>query len=951
MTINIDNELNENSLLTLIDGSGYIFRAFFAIKGLNRKSDGLPVNAVSGFCNMLFKFLADGKGKEDQPTHIAVIFDASSETFRNEIYPQYKAHRPPPPEDLIPQFPLIREATLAFGLPSIEMLGYEADDLIATYAKIATEKGARVRIISSDKDLMQLMNDKISLYDPMKDIPLTLADVEKKFGVAPDKVIDIQALAGDSADNVPGAPGIGVKTAAELINNFGTLEELLDRASEIKQPKRRQTLIDFREQIEISKKLVTLKDDVPNIVPVEEFRVKEPIAAELISFLNRMEFTVLERRVKAHLGKEGHIADNAIIGEVSNKHDDIKGDITENYHRPQQSPILIDNFKTINTLEMLEEVLKKGEELGHIALDTETDSLSSIAGNLVGVCLSIGENDSYYLPLNHISNDDLFADRIEGQVDFKEAIALLKTYLEAEHILKIGHNIKYDLSILAKCGIEVAPVEDTMLLSFVLDSGKNGHGMDELSILHLDHRAISYKDVCGTGKSQITFDKVAINEATKYAAEDAEITLRLWKILKPRLVFEGMSKVYEYIERPLIEPIAKMEQNGIKVDVSLLNELSQDFGERMSEIEKRAQELADEPFNIQSPKQIGEIFYDKMGITGGKKTKSGQWQVDADVLESLAANGQELARDILDYRSLAKLKSTYTDSLKSAIYPKSGRVHTSFNMVGAITGRLSSTDPNLQNIPIRTEEGRKIRNCFIAEAGNVLISADYSQIELRLLAHVGNIPQLKQAFIDGKDIHAATASEMFNVPLDEMTSEIRRRAKAINFGIIYGQSAFTFAQQLGISRTQAKDYIDTYFARFPGIKKYMEEKKDFAREHGYAETLFGRRIYLEGINAKGGAERAYAERQAINAPLQGAAADIIKRAMVRVYKELKNNDLGIRMLLQVHDELIFECPKENAQKAIEIIKPIMEKAALPAVDLSVPLIVEANYAHNWNDAH
>lgn len=944
------HELGPDSLLTLIDGSGYIFRAFFGIPRLNRKSDGLPVNAVSGFSNMLFKFLADGKSSDDKPTHLAVIFDASSKTFRNEIYPEYKAQRPPAPEDLIPQFPLIREATIAFGVPSIEMLGYEADDLIATYAKIAVEKGARVRIVSSDKDLMQLMSDKISLYDPMKDIPLGLEDVIKKFGVTPDKVIDIQALAGDSSDNVPGAPGIGVKTASELINQFGNLEELLNRADEIKQPKRRDTLINFREQIEISKRLVTLKDDVPNIIPIDDFRVREPDPQELISFLEKMEFGTLSRRVKSHLKIEGHIADNAQIGEISNVHSEDRGEITH-IEREKNIPIDYSKFETIKTSNKLLEILEIAKQNGYLIIDTETIGLDCITGGLAGVCLNVGQEKSFYLPLNHSNDEGLFAQKITDQLDFTEALAILKPVLENKAILKIGHNIKYDLSVMAQHNINIAPLEDTMLLSFALDAGKNNHGMDELSLLHLDHRAIAFKEICGTGKSQITFDKVAIEEATKYAAEDAEITYRLWKKLKPRLVHERVTTIYETIERPLIAPLAQMERNGIKVDVHELTTLSNDFGQRMAQYEAHAEDLAGEKFNIASPKQIGEIFFDKMALSGGKKTASGQWQVDVDIMEDLANKGHELARTILDYRTLAKLKSTYTDNLKAAINPKTGRVHTSFNMVGALTGRLSSTDPNLQNIPIRTQEGRKIRHCFIAEKNNVLISADYSQIELRLLAHVGDIGQLKRAFNENLDIHAMTASEMFGVPLSEMTSDIRRRAKAINFGIIYGISAFGLARQLGITNGEAKSYIDTYFARFPGIKDYMESMKTFAKENAYIETIFGRRIHLPSINAKSGAERSFAERQAINAPLQGAAADIIKRAMARVPLALEKAGLDVKMCLQVHDELIFECDEKIAEAAIPIIKTTMEQAAMPALQLSVPLIVEAKAAKNWGDAH
>lgn len=942
-------ELGPNSLLTLIDGSGFIFRAFHGLPMLNRKSDGLPVNAVSGFCNMLFKFLADGKSSNDQPTHLAVIFDASGYTFRNEIYPLYKANRPPAPEDLVPQFPLIREATKAFGIPSIEMQNYEADDLIATYARIAEEKGARVRIVSSDKDLMQLITEKIALYDPMKDKPMGLEVVKEKFGVTPDQVIDVQALAGDSSDNVPGAPGIGVKTAAELLGIYGTLENLLDNAGEIKQPKRRETLLNFREQIEISKRLVTLDNNVPNIVPIDEFVVREPDPQILIDFLESMEFGTLTRRVRAHLGKEGHIADKAEAGQITTENR--QTEIAENSKPPQEfAPIDYDKFETITDIETLQRVLSIAKDQGFMAIDTETDGLDSVNGSMVGFSISIGINQSFYVPLRHIDHD-LFGQKLDGQIDFNTAIAAIKPALEDASILKIGHNLKYDISVFKACGIEMTPLEDTMLLSFALDAGRNNHGMDELSIRYLDHRAIAFKDVCGTGKNQKTFDKVAINDATRYAAEDAEITLRLWQILKPRLARERMATLYETIERPLIIPIANMEQAGVKVDVNELTRLSQDFAMRMLELEKHATVAAGGNFNIQSPKQIGEIFFDQMGLSGGKKTASGQWQVDADVLESLAANGQELARHILDYRTLAKLKSTYTDNLKAAIAPKTGRVHTSYNMVGALTGRLSSTDPNLQNIPIRTEEGKKIRNCFIAEDGNTLISADYSQIELRLLAHVGDITQLKRAFNEELDIHAMTASEMFNVPLSEMTSDIRRRAKAINFGIIYGISAFGLARQLSISNTEAKEYIQTYFARFPGIKDYMEGMKEFAKQNGYVETIFGRRCYLPSINSKGGAERSFAERQAINAPLQGAAADIIKRAMARVPVALSAINSSAKMLLQVHDELVFECKLGDEEKAIAAIKKTMENAAMPFVQLSVPLVVEANAGKNWGLAH
>ncbi|GBF57963.1 DNA polymerase I [Candidatus Phycosocius bacilliformis] len=964
--------IGPDSRVTLVDGSGYIFRAFHGLPPLTRKSDGAPIGAVSGFCNMIFKLLADERDG-DQPTHLAVIFDASGPTFRNDIYPAYKANRPPAPEDLVPQFPMIREATRAFGLPSVELPGYEADDLIATYARQAAEKGAKVRILSSDKDLMQLITDKIFLYDPMKDRPLGPEAVMDKFGVGPAQVIDVQALAGDSTDNVPGAPGIGVKTAAELLATFGTLEELLDRAHEIKQPKRRETLIQFREQIEISKRLVTLMNDVPVLEHLEHFGVREPEPEVLLEFLRRMELRTLTGRVEAGLRRDGYVADKADHGPVG-----IGAPVTPAPAQPAgpqaqpgqavippavYAPVKHSAYETITDLARLDDWLARVRTQGHVAFDTETDALNSVSGSLVGLSLAVEPGIACYIPVGHRGagalggTGDLFASpevslaRLPGQLGLGDVLARLKPVLEDDAILKIGQNLKYDLSVMAQHGIAIHPIDDTMLMSFAVDAGRNSHGMDDLSLRLLGHQPIAFKDVCGTGKSQISFDQVPIDRATAYAAEDADITLRLWHILKPRLVQERCTTVYETLERPLVPVIAAMEQAGVKVDVAELSRLSLDFAQRMTGLEAQAHEQAGENFNLGSPKQLGDILFGKMALPGGKKTATGQWATGADALEDLAAQGHDLPRTIVDWRTLAKLKSTYTDNLKDAIDARTGRVHTSFNMVGAATGRLSSTDPNLQNIPIRTEEGRRIRKAFVAEPGNLLISADYSQIELRLLAHVGDIPQLKRAFIDGHDIHAMTASEMFGVPLDGMDPMVRRKAKAINFGIIYGISAFGLARQLSIPQGEARDYIAMYKQRFPGIQAYMDAMKTMAREKTYVETIFGRRCWVPGIHAKSQAEQAFAERQAINAPLQGAAADIIKRAMIRLPAALKEAGLSARMLLQVHDELVFEAPASQAEATCALVAKVMERAALPAVALTVPLVVEARAASTWAEAH
>ena len=927
-------ELDENSHLYLVDASGYIFRAFHALPPLTRKSDGLPVGAVSGYCNMLFKLLEDSNSNGDEVTHFACIFDHSGKSFRNDLDPRYKAQRPPAPEDLVPQFPLVREATIAFGAPAVELENYEADDIIAAYARIAEEKGARVTIISSDKDLMQLVTEKVSMYDTMKDRRISFDEVEAKFGVGPERVVDVQALAGDSVDNVPGVPGIGVKTAAQLIHEYGDLETLLDQADGIKQKKRRENLIEFADDARLSKQLVTLDVNTPVPVEVEELGAASPESEPLLDFLNKMEFRTITRRVTEKLGLD----DAAAV------------DAGEEPVMPELTPINVDDYETIDDLDRLKEWVALAKATGYVAVDTETDSLDSMAGRLVGVSLAIAANEACYIPLAHGSTDLLAADTPE-QIPLEDAIAALKPLLEDPTVLKIGQNFKYDLTIFQRHGIDVSPVDDTMLISFAMSAGRHGHGMDELSERYFEHKPIPFKQVAGTGKKQITFDQVPIPDATKYAAEDADVTLRLWELLKPRLSLEGVSTLYETIERPLIPVIAGMEQAGVKIDREHLSRLSGDFAQRMAQYEDEAKELAGQDFNLGSPKQIGEILFGDLGLPGGKKTKTGAWSTGADTLEDLAAEGHELPRTILNWRSLSKLKSTYTDTLPLQINAETGRVHTSFSMVGAQTGRLASSDPNVQNIPIRTEEGRKIREAFIAEPGNVLIAADYSQIELRLLAHIGEVESLQHAFREGLDIHAMTASEMFDTPIEDMDPMVRRKAKAINFGIIYGISAFGLARQLSIPRSEASDYIKAYNEKFPGIRRYMERIKSFAREHGYVSTAFGRRIWVEGMRSKNPNERAFVERQAINAPLQGSAADIIKRAMVRINPAFEAAGLDAKMLLQVHDELIFEAPESQAEDVIRIARDVMEQATRPVMDLNVPLVVDASSGTSWAEAH
>ena len=953
--------LKKGDHLYLVDGSGYLFRAYHALPPLTRKSDGLPTGAVSGYCNMLWKLLEDMKGP-DAPTHLAVIFDAGEKTFRNAIYDGYKANRPPPPEDLVPQFPLVRDATRAFGVSCVELAGYEADDLIATYARLARSAGARCTIISSDKDLMQLVVDgQVELLDTMKNRRLASAEVLEKFGVAPDKVIHVQALAGDSVDNVPGVRGIGIKTAADLINQYGDLETLLSRASEIKQNKRRETLIEHADNARLSLRLVTLDDHVPLNEPPGDFAVQEPRASELIAFLKAMEFSTLTRRAAAHFQVEDldGIAAAPTVANVlppSPQLPDIAAAAPPD--AALRAPVNRDAYVTVTAAADLDVWVAKARAAGAVCVDTETTSLDPMRASLCGVALAVQPGEACYIPCGHRRGDGLTLDLSPEQdgggiVQMIEAdvLARLKPLLEDDSILKIGQNLKYDALIFLQRGIRLNPIDDTMLLSYVLEGGLHGHGMDELSELHLSHTPIAFTEVTGKGKDKIGFDCVPVAEATKYSAEDADVTLRLHRLLKPKLRPAQKTTVYETLERPLVMVLADMEQTGIAIDPDLLRKLSNDFARAQAALEIEIHALAGQPFNIGSPKQLGEILFDKMKMEGGRRTKTGAWSTDSDVLEDVAAQGAPIARKVLEWRGLAKLRGTYTDALPGHINPATGRVHTSYAMASTTTGRLASTDPNLQNIPIRTEEGRRIRQAFIAPAGRKLISADYSQIELRLLAHIADIPQLKTAFADGLDIHAMTASEIFGVPVKGMPAEVRRRAKAINFGIIYGISAFGLAGQLGIPQSEASDYIKTYFTRFPGIRDYMESTKQFARTHGFVETLFGRRIHIREINAKVPGFRAGAERAAINAPIQGAAADIIRRAMVRLPGALAEAKVEAVMLLQVHDELIFEAPDSQVDKACALIAGVMAKAPLPAVEISVPLVVDARAADNWDAAH
>ncbi|MSO74321.1 MAG: DNA polymerase I [Alphaproteobacteria bacterium] len=926
--------------LYLIDASGFIFRAFHALPPLTRK-DGTPVGAVLGFVNMLMKVM-----KDNSADAVAAVFDAGRLTFRNELYSQYKAHRPETPPELVPQFAIVREATRAFGLPAIELAGFEADDVIATYTKLGREAGYRVTIVSSDKDLMQLVEDhQVVLYDFFKNRELGRDEVKDRFGVGPERVVDVQALAGDSSDNVPGVPGIGVKTAAELINLYGDLDTLLARAGEIKQPKRRESLLENADKARLSRELVRLRSDVPVPASLDELAARAADPTTLRDFLEAQGF----RSVLARLGLAG--------GAEKSPGAQIEPARTTVHHAPS-SPSSASapkphvhvgkgaHYQLVQELGELKLWVVRAMAKGVVCVDTETTSLEPSRAALVGVSLAIEPGEACYVPLGHVREDLLGSEEIK-QIPLKDAIACLRPMLEDESVLKIGHNIKYDLRIFARHGIAVAPVDDSMLLSFVLEGGSHGHGMDELAELHLSHKTITFKDVAGTGKNQVTFDKVPLDRARDYAAEDAEVTLRLYQLLKPRLVTEKLCTVYETIERPLIPVLARMESAGIKVDRAALARLSEDFSKRIAKFETEIHKLAGRSFNIGSPKQLGEILFDEMGLEGGKKGKTGAYGTDSDVLDGLAAQGHDLPARVLDWRQLSKLKSTYTDALLDYIVPETGRVHTSYAMTGAATGRLASSDPNLQNIPVRTEEGRKIREAFVAEKGNVLLSADYSQIELRILAHIANVDGLKEAFKQGTDIHALTASQVFGVPVEGMDPMVRRSAKAINFGIIYGISPFGLARQIGVDQGAARAYIEAYFKRYPGIRAYMDAAKETAHRQGYVTTLYGRRVHLGGINDKNPAMRGFSERAAINAPIQGTAADVIKRAMKRIEPALEKAKLSARMLLQVHDELVFEVPKDEAKETAALVKRVMEAAA----ELSVPLTVDTGIGDSWASAH
>ena len=929
---------NQKQHICLVDGSTYIFRAYHALPPLTRKSDGFPVGAISGFCNMLDKLVREEK-EERGITHLLVVFDASGKTFRNDIYPEYKANRSEAPEDLIPQFPVIRKATSAFNIPFVELLGYEADDLIASYAEEAQKHNMKVTIVSSDKDLMQLVSDNVSMLDTMKGRVFKKEDVFDKFGVYPEKVIDVQSLAGDSVDNIPGIPGIGIKTAALLINEYGDLDGLFENSEKIKQKKRRENIIEFENQAYISKKLVTLKNDVPLPIPIKETTLKEVDAEKLISFLKEMEFKTLTEKKSKQLNIDSdNIKASDQVEKFEKKIIDSPKEIEE-----INSEFDRDNYQIIQSLDELTQWKMKAENIGYVAFDTETNSLNAVEADMVGFSLCTSENDACYVPLLHKENDK--------QIDFDQAIDILKPILEDNGIKKILHNMKFDALVVDKYNINIKNYDDTMLMSYSIGSGGIRHKLDTLIKYYFDHDAISFKDLIGSGKDKKTFQELSIKEAGKYAAEDADMTLRLWKRFKSFMVKDKQVKIYEIIEKPLAQVIMNMEKHGISIDVNKLNELSVKFEEKLKNLEKSCYKLIGEEINLGSPKQVGEILFDKLALPGGKKTSTGSWSTNAEVLENLANEGYDFPKILLEWRALSKLKTTYTDTLPTYLNIKTNRIHSSFAMATTSTGRLASSDPNLQNIPIRSDDGRMIRKAFIPEKGNVLISSDYSQIELRLIAHIADEKNLINAFLDEIDIHSSTASEVFNIPLNDMTPDIRRNAKAINFGIIYGISAFGLAKQLNISRTEASEFIKAYFKKYPSIRGYMDETKKFANENGFVKTLLGRKCLVEEINSKNAATRSFMERAAINAPIQGSAADIIKRAMIILGNNKKLAKLETKMLLQVHDELIFETKKENCEESMRIIKKEMESANLPILNLNVPLIADTNFGDNWDEAH
>ena len=917
--------------LFLIDGSGYIFRAYYALPPLTRKSDGLPVGAVSGFCNMLYSFLEKARAGNsmDTPSHLAVIFDSARKNFRNDIYKEYKGNRSDAPEDLIPQFDYIRKAVKAFNLPSIELQNYEADDLIATYKIQAKKEKIKLTIVSSDKDLMQLVDQDTYMLDTMKDKHIGINEVKEKFGVPPEKVIDVQSLAGDSVDNVPGVPGIGIKTAAELINQFGSLDELLKKAETIKQPKRRQALLDNKSNALISRELVTLKNDVPVKETINDFILKPFDKEKIFSFLDEMEFTKIKKRIEQTYGmSETNFKPSSAVVKKSLKNEA--------------------GFNIVYDKKEIETILAKADDQGFFAVDTETNSLDSQKAELVGVSLAVNENQAYYVPVGHKNKDDK---EIKKQIKIEDLIKILKPYLEDETIKKVGQNIKYDLKIFKKYGIHLKSFEDTMLLSYALDSGLNRHNLDILAKIHLDHENIKYKDVAGTGKSEVTFDQVKIIDSYRYACEDADVTLKLYNIFKERLVKEKCFHVYENLEIPLVDVLARMECQGIKIDKKILSQLSETFAKNLKVLEKKIYKIAGEEFNIGSTKQLGDILYEKLKISGTKKTKKGNFATNVNVLEDLAGKGHEFPKLVLDWRQKSKLKNTYTDTLPEHIDPKTKRVHTSFLLAATTTGRLASSDPNLQNIPIKSKEGKEIRSAFVAESGYSIISADYSQIEMRVLAHVGDVKELKKAFRNNEDIHSITASQIFDCDIKKINEDMRRKAKAINFGIIYGISSYGLAKQISVSNPEAEQFLFSYFKKFPEIKDYMQETLKFCRKHGYVKTMFERKCHFPNINDKNHTLKSFQERAAINAPIQGAAADIIRYAMINIDKKILEKKIKSKLLVQIHDELLFESKDNDVKKEITLIKNEMENAIDKDFDFSVPLIVDANSAKNWNDAH
>ena len=931
--------MNDKKHIYLVDGSTYIFRAYHALPPLTRKSDGFPVGAISGFCNMLDKLIKDEREKNNL-THLLVIFDASGKTFRNDIYPEYKANRSSPPEDLIPQFPVIRKATDAFNVNHVEMLGYEADDLIASYAKAAIDEKMKVTIVSSDKDLMQLVKEDVSMLDTMKNRLIQKNEVIEKFGVEPKKVIDVQSLAGDSIDNIPGVPGIGIKTAALLINEYDNLDNLLEKASNIKQNKRRESLIEFADQARLSRELVTLKEDVKLPIPIKDIEIQSFDPKKLISFLKGMEFKTLTEKKAREFNLNLEDVETEELELEFNKEKEVE---TETKNEKDFNKFDYKKYTTIVSKNELDNWKRKITEKGYVAIDTETDSLNAIQANLIGFSLATDINEACYIPIKH--------DNADKQIHIDDAIDFLKSINEDPSILKIFHNKKYDALVLDKYNIKVNSYDDTMLISYSLGSGGTRHSLDFLAKKYMSHSAISFKEIAGSGKNQKSFNEISINEASIYAAEDADITFRLWKILRPRLMSEKISSVYETIERPLAKVIMDMEKNGVCIDEKILKDLSIKFENDIKKIEKECFEIVGNEFNLGSPKQIGEILFDKLKIKGGKKTPSGAWSTDAETLNFLASSGNILPKLLLEWRGLSKLKSTYTDALPNFINKNTKRIHTSYSMSSTSTGRLSSSDPNLQNIPIKNEEGKMIRSAFIAEDGYSLISADYSQIELRIIAHISDDNNLKNAFKNDIDIHSLTASEVFGVPIEDMSQDIRRKAKAINFGIIYGISPFGLSNQLDISRSEASDYIRSYFEKFPSIRDYMESTKEFAKNNGFVKTLFGRKCIIDDSGNRGPGGKAFMERAAINAPIQGTAADIIKRAMIKIPKNLKKENLETKMIMQVHDELIFETKDSEIEKTMSIVIKEMSEAHKPVVDLSVDLKVEAASGKNWDQAH